>query len=1154
QNLDKTCPQPSLRSPRTHPNFKTKKPEIGVETTGIFSKNFLFCEQSRPHFTNLSNPSRGCSSNGDGPEVNGTKKKLTEVRPKPDLGEKSPTDHLGAKPVSKPRRQQRHKIRTTSESLASLNFEEKLFKSLSAPPRSTTCHNCGLFGSLRCSQCKQTYYCSEKCQKKDWSAHSNICKPVKQPSFVEKLEDAKPKINIDVNIKNTNTCTLVDTTKEDLHIKKKVNLSHFKNLGLTKGMQIQVAVTDFKNPSHFFVQIHTEKTIDYLSKITLAMTDSYADVNCHMEYIPETGEVCVAKYTQDQNWYRALVQAVDQAQKKASILYIDYGNGEEISLDRIRPLLKEIELFPPCAVQCFIPNVTPVDGYWNEECINSVRQLLLGQPTVVTILDVLHNDTILVCCAVDIMFPNTGESLDKYLLKKGYSSDQVNKNNMKTTMDFGVVMDKTLKEFREAKVLETVEKEECEDLQSPQVISLSVGDVFSAVVADIQTPDVFFCQQLKSGRQLAELQATLSEYCSRIPANPAFNPAVGTTCCAQFTEDNQWYRASILGYSPEDTVLVGYIDYGNVEEVLTRRLRPLQGSLLHLPVQAIKCALSGVKPPLETWSPEAIAVMKKLVSQKILEVRVTGTREENTAVVELLDKSVDPVVNVAEHLVSASWAAEEGEMSMTSNASLKKDAVPTVNQAEYLKGKFSINQTMDVIMCFICSPGEFYCQCSNAEDLYALNGMNNSLNEYCCKLPPDDDFRPVKGEPCCAFFTSDGNWYRAMVKESFHGTVMVYFVDYGNVEEITVEKLRPIHPQFLKLPVQAIKCSLAGVKPFNKEWTTEAMAHFRALTAGVQLHVKIVSTSENDVGVELTNSSSGTPLNIGEVLVKKKLAVMETDQAEVLLSEEHTGKNAIKTHCQQFAKAVDISSLEQWKTVELPLNETLSMLVMDVVNPGLFYALQFTVKVAEQKLYALMTDLAEYGSKQSANTTFIPRIGEICCARFTGDNNWYRAIALEASDVEVKVLYVDYGNVEILQLSRILPIQPYHLELPFQIIKCKLSGIEMLAGKWLPAAKDLLRALLLNKEVKATVKEVHENIHSVTIITELENGCINVADRLVMEGLAKYCSNNQMVLSQEPSQHANCCCKELQEKVERHEEILLFLLRKHIDPADFSQM
>nr|XP_014348096.1 PREDICTED: tudor domain-containing protein 1 isoform X6 [Latimeria chalumnae] len=1080
QNLDKTCPQPSLRSPRTHPNFKTKKPEIGVETTGIFSKNFLFCEQSRPHFTNLSNPSRGCSSNGDGPEVNGTKKKLTEVRPKPDLGEKSPTGqalqlqfycgssssslsstedvYTGAKPVSKPRRQQRHKIRTTSESLASLNFEEKLFKSLSAPPRSTTCHNCGLFGSLRCSQCKQTYYCSEKCQKKDWSAHSNICKPVKQSTKVEevnrfpseKLEDAKPK---------------VDTTKEDLHIKKKVNLSHFKNLGLTKGMQIQVAVTDFKNPSHFFVQIHTEKTIDYLSKITLAMTDSYADVNCHMEYIPETGEVCVAKYTQDQNWYRALVQAVDQAQKKASILYIDYGNGEEISLDRIRPLLKEIELFPPCAVQCFIPNVTPVDGYWNEECINSVRQLLLGQPTVVTILDVLHNDTILVCCAVDIMFPNTGESLDKYLLKKGYSSDQVNKNNMKTTMDFGVVMDKTLKEFREAKVLETVEKEECEDLQSPQ-------------------------DNLLSYRQLS--LNTAAEFLLILPL----------------------------------ILLLEQLAVPN-----------LQGSLLHLPVQAIKCALSGVKPPLETWSPEAIAVMKKLVSQKILEVRVTGTREENTAVVELLDKSVDPVVNVAEHLVSASWAAEEGEMSMTSNASLKKD-VPTVNQAEYLKGKFSINQTMDVIMCFICSPGEFYCQCSNAEDLYALNGMNNSLNEYCCKLPPDDDFRPVKGEPCCAFFTSDGNWYRAMVKESFHGTVMVYFVDYGNVEEITVEKLRPIHPQFLKLPVQAIKCSLAGVKPFNKEWTTEAMAHFRALTAGVQLHVKIVSTSENDVGVELTNSSSGTPLNIGEVLVKKKLAVMETDQAEVLLSEEHT----------------DISSLEQWKTVELPLNETLSMLVMDVVNPGLFYALQFTVKVAEQKLYALMTDLAEYGSKQSANTTFIPRIGEICCARFTGDNNWYRAIALEASDVEVKVLYVDYGNVEILQLSRILPIQPYHLELPFQIIKCKLSGIEMLAGKWLPAAKDLLRALLLNKEVKATVKEVHENIHSVTIITELENGCINVADRLVMEGLAKYCSNNQMVLSQEPSQHANCCCKELQEKVERHEEILLFLLRKHIDPADFSQM
>ena len=35
----------------------------------------------------------------------------------------------------------------------------------------------------------------------------------------------------------------------------------------------------------------------------------------------------------------------------------------------------------------------------------------------------------------------------------------------------------------------------------PKVLSLSVGDEFCGVVAHIQTPEDFFCQQLQSGRE-----------------------------------------------------------------------------------------------------------------------------------------------------------------------------------------------------------------------------------------------------------------------------------------------------------------------------------------------------------------------------------------------------------------------------------------------------------------------------------------------------------------------------------------------------------------------------------------------------------------------------------------------------------------------------
>lgn len=61
-----------------------------------------------------------------------------------------------------------------------------------------------------------------------------------------------------------------------------------------------------------------------------------------------------------------------------------------------------------------------------------------------------------------------------------------------------------------------------------------------------------------------------------------------------FSEDKQWYRAIVLAYPSEKRICVGYIDFGNSEEVDLNHLRPISTSLLALPVQAIPCGLAGI--------------------------------------------------------------------------------------------------------------------------------------------------------------------------------------------------------------------------------------------------------------------------------------------------------------------------------------------------------------------------------------------------------------------------------------------------------------------------------------------------------------------------------------------------------------------------------
>lgn len=49
----------------------------------------------------------------------------------------------------------------------------------------------------------------------------------------------------------------------------------------------------------------------------------------------------------------------------------------------------------------------------------------------------------------------------------------------------------------------------------------------------------------------------------------------------------------MLAYSSEERVCVGYLDFGNSEEVDLGHLRPISTSLLALPMQAMPCVLAG---------------------------------------------------------------------------------------------------------------------------------------------------------------------------------------------------------------------------------------------------------------------------------------------------------------------------------------------------------------------------------------------------------------------------------------------------------------------------------------------------------------------------------------------------------------------------------
>jgi staphylococcal nuclease domain-containing protein 1 len=79
-------------------------------------------------------------------------------------------------------------------------------------------------------------------------------------------------------------------------------------------------------------------------------------------------------------------------------------------------------------------------------------------------------------------------------------------------------------------------------------------------------------------------------------------------------------------------------------------------------------------------------------------------------------------------------------------------------------------------------------------------------------------------------------------------------------------------------------------------------------------------------------------------------------------------------------------------------------------------------------LEKLMSDFSLHhrAAASAAPASFSPRTGDLVSAKFTEDNQWYRARVKRASGIkkEAHLQFIDYGNEETLPFSRIRPLDP----------------------------------------------------------------------------------------------------------------------------------
>ncbi|XP_072229012.1 tudor domain-containing protein 1 [Leuresthes tenuis] len=965
------------------------------------------------------------------------------------------------------------------------------------PPALTVyfCNYCGQQGNFRCKRCKKMPYCSVVCQTEDWKAHRHMCKAVEPEPAKESPNETigSPKSSL-AEIKPTDSSGPQRVYMKDLHITKIINKT-----------DVQASVVEFYSPGRFFLLVQSPELLETLQVISTELQKTYSSSSV-IPYVPCVGEVCAVQFSFDKNWYRGLVQTLAADQKMVNILYIDFGNEENVPVDRIRPLAAQIQPFCPCAMECRIVGVAPVSGNWSDECCIAVRLLLAGKTVTVKLVETQEISRV---HAVDILL-SAGKHLSTFLLDQGYALKET-VNAAPTEQDICAMLNASLENFR----CLSDGKDDNSWAQPPEPLTQAVGDQLSILVTHFQSPDDLIVQKVENAGIIQDLQLKLREHCSQVAAPQNFRPAPGTVCCAQFSEDKQWYRAKVLAYSSEEGVCVGYLDFGNSEEVDLHCLRPISTSLLAPPMQAVPCGLAGVQPVGGSWSEECLLALRRRVSNRILRIDIQGAHD-GKALVTMIDEASDPQANIAELLISAGYAApgpvttSAAQQANETTATAEPLSPPVCEPLVWSSTELPCNgQTVALLASVVESPGKFHCRINNPKDHQRLMELGAQLKQHCeGDAPP---FKPKEGEPCCAMFPGDGSWYRVIVNKLSEDKAFVNFVDYGYSMTVEQRQLRSITPKLLILPFQAVCCWLTGVEPLGSEWSSEALLWFQTLVDGEQLSARVLTVTEQGYGVDLESRGQ----NVAAALISEHLAKVFTKLAKETRaetdSEEQKKEEGLKEneHSQLHVQALNQTEASSkkttsegqtafpteaasfpvdWKTVELPLNKTFQPHVAAVVSPSLFYLLGLT-QVDQQKLQEVMAELASYCSNYqgslSAGGKRRPAPGAACCARFSTDNNWYRAVVLDVGENEISVIYADYGNGEKVPFARILPIPTHLLQFPFQITRCTLTGNEHFPAELPEEVQQMFQTELVNG-VLATVQSFDgsANVLSLTLPSE----------------------------------------------------------------------
>ncbi|XP_053919388.1 tudor domain-containing protein 15 [Cuculus canorus] len=571
------------------------------------------------------------------------------------------------------------------------------------------------------------------------------------------------------------------------------------------------------------------------------------------------------------------------------------------------------------------------------------------------------------------------------------------------------------------------------------------------------------------------------------------NVCIGGYCLVEDTEGN-WHRGRVLE-KREGICKAFLIDTARVLVVEEMHLASACDELFQLPPKVVLGVFASILPLGEKWSPKAINYFSSLVGLQITghvkavlpcQLFILEVPKIINDVLELqLGKCIDgdsfclivetliafPQVMLCKRvpqLLQQKYPVKELLTFRNSEKPTDFWSVP-----DGLFPYLSVGTEENVKITVALSPSKFYCQVQKWQK--ELEDLTGAMHLYYEAIQTENNKSFNSLGLLCAAKRQNGQWHRGVIKQLLSDCVEVWFMDFGNIEAVPYSCVQKLKAEFMALPMISFPCALSC---FDSRDETVIKIQLKELTRALigQTSVYVRVDLYNDIKrlyyITLQNQSIGTnakhPENMNEAAASfVSLSESKITNIAVNYKPHDERYNSFRNcagnkHTKKCLSEWDVSSSSHCKRVEMRRNSFHIAFVVYVANPSNFW---IQTREYQSEFQALLKNIARAYNGCGADEMVLknPEPGLLCCARYSKDMNYYRAVVIEVLNVNITVYFLDFGNTDTVPYYDVKTLLPGFSDLPALAMCCTLARTFPVEHVWVKKETDFFKNIVFNR-------------------------------------------------------------------------------------------